>query len=102
MVASCPRRENGKVAVTTAGRLAVARPKIERSEQIKGWIFVGPALVLLGVFMIYPIIWSLWMSFQVGKGMNFSFGGFTNIVRLTKDPVFIRALVNTCIFFVVQ
>ena len=52
--------------------------------------------------MIYPILWSLWMSFQVGKGMNFSFGGFANIVRLTKDPVFIRALTNTCIFFVVQ
>ncbi|MEO5806707.1 sugar ABC transporter permease [Devosia sp.] len=52
--------------------------------------------------MIYPIAWSLWMSFQVGKGMNFSFGGFANIIRLTKDPVFIRALVNTCIFFVFQ
>ncbi|RYH05713.1 MAG: sugar ABC transporter permease [Alphaproteobacteria bacterium] len=52
--------------------------------------------------MIYPILWSLWMSFQTGKGMNFSFGGFANIVRLTKDPVFIRALVNTLIFLVVQ
>ena len=52
--------------------------------------------------MIYPIIWSLWMSFQVGKGMNFSFGGVANIVRLTKDPVFIRALTNTLIFLVVQ
>jgi lactose/L-arabinose transport system permease protein len=52
--------------------------------------------------MIYPIIWSLWMSVQVGKGMNFSFGGWTNVIRLTRDPVFIRALTNTCIFFVVQ
>ena len=34
--------------------------------------------------------------------MNFSFGGWANIIRLTKDPVFIRALVNTCIFFFVQ
>jgi lactose/L-arabinose transport system permease protein len=90
------------VAETTAGRLAVARPRLDRGEQIKGWIFIGPALVLLGIFMIYPIIWSLWMSFQVGKGMNFSFGGFTNIIRLTKDPVFIRALTNTVIFFIVQ
>jgi lactose/L-arabinose transport system permease protein len=65
-------------------------------------MFIAPALVLLGVFMIYPIFWSLWMSFQVGKGMNFSFGGFANIIRLTKDPVFLRALINTCIFFVVQ
>jgi len=80
----------------------VAQAKLGRSDQINGWAFIAPALVLLGIFMIYPILWSLWMSFQVGKGMNLSFGGLTNIVRLTKDPVFVRALVNTCIFFFVQ
>ena len=80
----------------------MAQAKLGRSDQINGWAFIAPALVLLGIFMIYPILWSLWMSFQVGKGMNLSFGGLTNIVRLTKDPVFVRALVNTCIFFFVQ
>ena len=80
----------------------MAQTRLARNEQINGWIFVAPALVLLGIFMIYPILWSLWMSFQVGKAMNLSFGGFANIVRLTKDPVFVRALVNTCIFFFVQ
>jgi len=84
-----------------AWRLA-GSTRLDRGEQINGWLFIAPALVLLGIFMIYPIVWSLWMSFQVGKGMNFSFGGWANIVRLTKDPVFIRALVNTCIFFFVQ
>jgi lactose/L-arabinose transport system permease protein len=80
----------------------LAQARLARSEQINGWLFIAPALVLLGIFLIYPIVWSLWMSFQVGKGMNFSFGGFANIVRLTKDPVFLRALGNTCIFFFVQ
>lgn len=61
-----------------------------------------PALILLGIFMVYPILWSLWMSFQVGRGMNFSFGGTANIVRLTQDPVFIRALTNTLLFLAVQ
>ena len=80
----------------------MAQARLSRNEHISGWMFIAPALVLLGIFMVYPILWSLWMSFQVGKGMNFSFGGFANIIRLTKDPIFIRALVNTCIFFVVQ
>lgn len=80
----------------------MAQAKLGRSEQVTGWAFVAPALVLLGIFMIYPILWSLWMSFQVGKGMNLSFGGWANIIRLTKDPVFLRALGNTCIFFFVQ
>jgi lactose/L-arabinose transport system permease protein len=80
----------------------LAQARLGRSEQINGWLFVMPALVLLGLFMIYPILWSLWMSFQTGRGMNFSFGGIANIVRLTQDPVFQRALTNTFIFLIVQ
>ena len=71
-------------------------------ENRAGWIFVAPALTLLGAFMVYPIIWSLWMSLQTGKGLNFKFGGLTNITRLTKDPVFQHALSNTLIFLIVQ
>lgn len=71
-------------------------------EHINGWLFIAPALILLGIFMIYPIIWSLWMSFQTGRGMNFSFGGLANIQRLLADTVFLRALGNTMIFLVVQ
>lgn len=73
-----------------------------RRANLSGWAFTAPALALLGLFMLYPICWSLYMSFQVGKGMNFSFGGFANIVRLTKDPVFLHALSNTLIFLVIQ
>ncbi|UXN73120.1 hypothetical protein N8D56_19250 [Devosia sp. A8/3-2] len=69
----------------------MAQSALTRSERINGWLFVMPALVLLGIFMVYPILWSLWMSFRVGRGMNFSFGGFANIMRLTQDPVFLRA-----------
>jgi lactose/L-arabinose transport system permease protein len=80
----------------------VADSGLARKEQISGWLFIMPALVLLGVFMIYPILWSLWMSFQVGRGMAFSFGGLTNIMRLTQDPVFLRALTNTLTFLAIQ
>jgi lactose/L-arabinose transport system permease protein len=69
---------------------------------LAGWSFIMPAMVLLGLFMVYPILWSLWMSFQTGKGMNLKFGGMANIYRLTQDPVFQRALNNTLIFLVVQ
>ncbi|MFC3705038.1 carbohydrate ABC transporter permease [Devosia honganensis] len=75
---------------------------VVRRQHINGWLFIAPALVLLGIFMIYPIVWSLWMSFQTGRGMAFSFGGLANIERLTQDGVFLRALSNTMIFLVVQ
>jgi lactose/L-arabinose transport system permease protein len=78
------------------------RSNLKHNEQLNGWLFVMPALVLVGLFMIYPIIWSLWMSFQVGRGMNLSFGGVTNLTRLAEDPILSRALFNTFIFLIVQ
>jgi lactose/L-arabinose transport system permease protein len=75
---------------------------LSRRENRAGWAFIAPAMGLLGLFMIYPILWSLFMSFQVGKGMNFHFGGFANVVRLTKDPVFLHALGNTVTFLIIQ
>ena len=75
---------------------------VRRYYNINGWLFVGPALSLIAVFMIYPIAYSLWMSFQAGRGMVMKFAGFGNIVRLWNDPVFLKALGNTTIFFVVQ
>ena len=75
---------------------------VRRYYDINGWLFVGPALSLIAVFMIYPIAYSLWMSFQAGRGMVMKFAGFGNIVRLWNDPVFLKALGNTTIFFVVQ
>jgi lactose/L-arabinose transport system permease protein len=76
--------------------------RVIRREHINGWLFIAPALILLGIFLIYPILWSLWMSFQTGRGMNFSFGGLANIQRLIQDTVFLHALSNTLIFLVVQ
>jgi lactose/L-arabinose transport system permease protein len=80
----------------------MAQAPISRKETLTGWMFTSPALILLGLFLLYPILSSLWMSTQTGKGMNLSFGGTANIVRLTQDPVFIHALTNTLIFLVVQ
>ena len=65
-------------------------------------MFAMPALVLLGAFMVFPILWSLWMSLHTGKGMNLKFNPGDNIWRLTQDPAFLRAVANTGIFLIVQ
>lgn len=75
---------------------------VRRFYDVNGWLFVGPALILIGLFMVYPILYSLWMSTQGGRGMNLRFAGYDNIIRLWHDPVFIKALSNTTIFFVIQ
>ncbi len=69
---------------------------------VNGWAFVSTALVLIAIFSIYPIIKSLWLSTQVGMGVVTHFGGLANVKRLFADPVFLTALKNTLIFFIVQ
>ncbi|MBT0570308.1 sugar ABC transporter permease [Curvibacter sp. CHRR-16] len=73
-----------------------------RFYDINGWLFVSATLALMAGFMVYPIVKSLWMSLHAGPGMLVEFVGWGNVVRLSKDPVFLQALTNTCIFLVVQ
>ncbi len=81
-----------------------SRPGTARSfyYDVNGWLFIAPALTLMAIFLIYPIVSSLGWSLYSGKGLMIKFAGFGNIVRLTRDPVFLHALSNTMIFFVVQ
>ncbi|WP_137155200.1 sugar ABC transporter permease [Rhizobium sp. FKL33] len=83
--------------------MATAKPGgLKRYFDVNGWLFVAPALLLIGTFMIFPILRSLWLSLYAGKGMMMKFAGFANIMRLTNDPVFLKALTNTVTFFVIQ
>ncbi|MFT3847336.1 MAG: sugar ABC transporter permease [Propionivibrio sp.] len=79
-----------------------SRPGYRRFYDVNGWSFVGPALALIAIFMLYPVGQSLWMSVHAGQGTMMQFVGFGNIVRLFNDPVFVVALTNTFIFLIVQ
>lgn len=64
-------------------------------------VFIGPALILLMVFLIIPIFASFYLSFtdfNVFAMTDWSrarFVGFRNFVELFKDDLFWKALFNT-------
>lgn len=85
--------------------LSQMKPKkvsFERIDNKYGWFFISLALVFLGALMLYPIISSLLMSTMATRGMIQHYVGFKNYLRLTMDPVFLQALQNTFIFFIIQ
>ena len=66
----------------------------------KAWLYLLPAILFLGVFMIYPLIDVLIYSFE--EGYNFasqtSFGtGLYNYSYVLHDPYFLQAIRNTFI-----
>ena len=66
----------------------------------KAWLYLLPAILFLGVFMVYPLIDVLIYSFE--EGYNFAaqsyFGmGTYNYSYILHDPYFLQALKNTLI-----
>lgn len=55
-------------------------------------LFLGPAALLLMVFLVYPAIYTLFLSFNRGRGGEFTeWVGLDNWIRLfTADPDFLR------------
>lgn len=78
------------------------RGGLKRYYDVNGWLFIAPALLLIGIFLIYPIISSLTLSVYSGRGMMMKFAGFGNLVRIYNDPIFWKALTNTFTFFIIQ
>ncbi|MFZ5352337.1 MAG: carbohydrate ABC transporter permease [Bacillota bacterium] len=74
----------------------------EKVQNRYGWFFVSFALILLTIFMLYPIINSLYLSTMSSKGIVQKFVGLDNYARLFKDQVFLQALKNTFVFLIVQ
>lgn len=70
----------------------------------KGWLYLLPAAVFLGIFLVYPLIDVLIYSFE--EGFNFvsqnHFGiGTYNYKYVLQDPFFLQALKNTFILVVI-
>ena len=69
-------------------------------NNLKAWLYLLPAILFIGVFMIYPLIDVLIYSFE--EGFNFAsqsyFGvGFYNYNYVLRDPYFLQAVKNTLI-----
>lgn len=57
--------------------------------------FVGGSLFIILLFTVVPLLYSLVLSFQVGRGSQLSYDGFANYERLFSDAIVIKALLNT-------
>lgn len=68
----------------------------------KAWLFILPSIILVTVFVFYPMIQAFITSLQSGMGNNLSFVGFDNYKRLLTDSTFKKALLNTILYLIIQ
>ena len=70
----------------------------------KGWLYLLPAFIFLGVFMIYPLVDVFVYSFEEGynyASQSFFGTGWYNYSYVLHDPYFLQALKNTLIMVAV-
>ena len=70
----------------------------------KAWFYLLPAILFLGVFMVYPLVDVFIYSFE--EGYNFASQtyngiGFYNYSYVLHDPYFLQALKNTLILVII-
>lgn len=71
------------------------------------WFFILPMLALVGIFVVFPLVWSVYLSFTdyelIGvKAREYSIVGFENYIDLLADTVFHESVINSMIFTVVS
>lgn len=62
-------------------------------ENLRPYVFVGPALVVLSIFLVYPVINTILISFRDARGQDFV--GLDNYEFVFTDDSMLRALRNT-------
>jgi multiple sugar transport system permease protein len=71
-----------------------------RSDHLAGWLFVLPAVALVALFSIFPIIWGFVLSLQKANliSPDRPFIGFDNYTKIAGDPHAIVAAKNSVIY----
>ncbi len=63
------------------------------------WPFVIPALVVVVAIIVFPWVFTIWMSLNEWKvGSPTTFVGLANYMRLPNDPRFVEAVGHTLIY----
>ena len=70
----------------------------------KGWLYLLPAMLFLGVFMVYPLVDVFIYSLEEGfnfASQTYSGVGLYNYSYVLHDPYFLQAVKNTFILVMI-
>ncbi|WP_375347250.1 carbohydrate ABC transporter permease (plasmid) [Priestia megaterium] len=95
--------KGSKTVYTFPGTEKEAKNRIKWRENVVAYTFLGPALLLLLLFLIIPAIMSVYYAFTdyyLLTPDTRKFVGLDNFINLFKDPIFLKSLENTLKFVV--
>jgi alpha-glucoside transport system permease protein len=72
---------------------------LKLQSSIRPWLFLGPALFLLTLYLVYPVIQTIWLSFHDNAGDKFV--GLNNYAWAFKDTQFRTSIYNNLLWLLV-
>ncbi|RMC35736.1 carbohydrate ABC transporter permease [Paracoccus alkanivorans] len=76
-----------------------AGDNIRRANQIRPWLFLGPAILFMGLYLVYPVLDSLWRSLHNADGSRFV--GVDNYTWAVGDAKFRESMRNNMLWLLV-
>ena len=80
-------------------RGANAGDNIRRANVIRPWLFLGPAILFLSLYLVYPVLGSFWASLHNASGSEFV--GANNYIWLLGDAKFWESMRNNMFWLLV-
>ncbi len=75
---------------------------LSQRQNLNGWAFLTPAVLLIVFMNFVPMIQSLILSLKTGIGEEMGWSGLYNYKRMFEDGIFIQALKNNFIYLLIQ
>ena len=73
---------------------------INRANQIRPWLFLAPAVLALGLYLGYPVVETLRLSFT-DRSQDGAFVGFANYQQMMSEAKFWEAMRNNMLWLIV-
>jgi alpha-glucoside transport system permease protein len=88
------------LAVANRSTLSTSRQRTRRSNREKyfAWIWAGPAIIIVALFLVYPAISTIWSSFLDRNSVNFV--GLKNYQTIFTNSGLLEVLRNNLLWLV--
>ncbi len=73
---------------------------INRANMVRPWLFLLPAMIALGLYLVYPVFATLWYSMTDRDAGN-AFVGFDNYRQMFAQPKFWEAMNNNILWLII-
>ncbi len=74
---------------------------ITRANAVRPWLFLLPAVLLLGLYLAYPVFASFWLSFNKNVSGELVFVGLDNYRQMLSEQKFWESMQNNMLWLIV-